>query len=191
MPKIATYNDEKLKSDIRFTVDGGLHYIRGNSAPYFTLTASGYENGSGFGGCCHDIILKYFPQFSDLAALHLSDIDGAPMYALENGFYHLGGCRHDHLIGDKCPLKIDVAAKHFRVSEDIIRSDVLPLFGDSFSEIAGFLSKGAAAQAKARLAIWVESQKPRWKQEALDCIAKHNLVVYGDEWKGGTNDRQS
>ena len=172
-PILAKYrsNDGKM----RFVVNGGLHYLRGNNAPYFGITASGYDHGSEFSGCCHGLILEHFPQFADLVALHLSDNDGVPMHALENGFYHLGGTHWQH-------PKYDVAARHFRITEIEARQLTRDLFGDSFSEIGGFLSKGEAVKAKTRLGNWVEDQKLRWKAEADACVAKHGLMIYGDEW---------
>lgn len=40
-------------------------------------------------GCCHDKILKYFPEFKTFIYLHLCNHYGQPMYPVENGFYHL------------------------------------------------------------------------------------------------------
>lgn len=39
--------------------------------------------------CCHDEILKYFPEFKTFIDLHLCNHYGQPMYPVENGFYHL------------------------------------------------------------------------------------------------------
>ena len=41
------------------------------------------------GGCCHEEILKCFPQFKMFVDLHLSNHYGAPMYPVENGLYHI------------------------------------------------------------------------------------------------------
>lgn len=41
------------------------------------------------GDCCHEEILKHFPQFKMFVDLHLSNHYGAPMYPVENGFYHI------------------------------------------------------------------------------------------------------
>lgn len=172
-PVLAKYDDDEM----RMRVLGGLHYIKGNQRPHFSLTASGFDKRqrSEFGGCCHDEILSLFPQFADLAALHMSDIDGVPMHVLENGFYSLGGT---HWRGPHYKM----AAKHFRITEDEARTLPRSYFGDDFSETDGFLGTGYAERAKVRLAEWIETQKPRWKQEAETCIIAHNLVVYGDPW---------
>lgn len=84
-------------SKVRLVVkaEGGLHFIRGNQLPHFTLTKDayrlGFPNQCQSGGCDHETILKIWPRFSDLAALHLSDINGVPMHAESNGWYWLAG----------------------------------------------------------------------------------------------------
>lgn len=54
------------------------------------------------GGCCHDEVLRIFPDLKIFINLHLSNIDGVPMHYIENGFYHF--CRD-----------LQVAAEHLRV----------------------------------------------------------------------------
>lgn len=174
----------------RLIVRGGLHHIRGNHAPYFSLTYDLVSATGCFiaGGAGHDEILKHFPQFRDLAALHLSDIDGVPMHAAENAFYHLGGCTQFRPgsiwagRGEPYTAKYAVAADHLRITEAEARQLALDLFGDHYSESGGFLSKEAERAGKARLVAWCETQKPRWKAEADAAIAHHSLVVFGDPW---------
>lgn len=61
----------------------------------FAITADLYKAGRRgdknylAGGCCHEEILKHFPEFKIFVNLHLADAKGIPMYAVENGFYHL------------------------------------------------------------------------------------------------------
>ena len=169
-PLINRPNKEKIQ------ISFGLSWLKGNSAPYFSITATIYEKRANgrlvyiAGGCCHDDILAARPDMADIVALHLCDIDGAPMYALENGFYHLGGTKHAR------PNYI-YAASHFRITEGEARQLVRDLFGDSFSETAGFLSQDAAKDAKARLSVWVEAQRARWNQDAQNVIAKYDLEI--------------
>lgn len=154
-------------------VEGGLHWIKGNRSPYFSLTCSYYQGG----GAAHELILQHFPQFADLAALHLADVDGSPMYAVENGFYHMGG---SEILGKYNPPNWTYAANHFRIAESEVRQLARDLFGVHYSETAGFLSPGARATAKAALASWVDTQRARWLAEADACIRHHGLKVYGD-----------
>lgn len=146
-----------------FKVMGGLHYITGNKAPYFSLTYDETKRGR-FEACGagHVEILKHFPQFADLAALHLCDIDGAPMHALENGFYHLGGTKWQG-------PDFGAVARHFRITET------------EAENLARHIFK-SPDEAKARLALWIKGQLNRWKGEAMACIAAHGLRLYGDTW---------
>lgn len=61
----------------------------------FAITADIYELHAGgyykwvSGGCCHDEILKHFPEFSDFIRLHLSNVYGQPTHPVGNGLYWL------------------------------------------------------------------------------------------------------
>ena len=88
--KIFDVSEERLK----MTVSIRLNDECKNGHADFSITANAkeYYNGrwqESFGGCCHDEILKRFPKLKMFVNLHLSDSNGFPMYAIENGFYHL------------------------------------------------------------------------------------------------------
>lgn len=82
----------------RLVVKGGLHYIRGNRAPYFSVTCDIYENGRDVGGgAAHELILREHPDLADIIALHLSDMDGAPGHDAPNAWYWLAGAYEHHM----------------------------------------------------------------------------------------------
>jgi hypothetical protein len=64
-------------------------------SPYFSITGDihsreSFSNGSFIcGGCVHDEILEVAPELKPFVDLHLSNLDGVPMHAVENGFYWL------------------------------------------------------------------------------------------------------
>lgn len=62
----------------------------------FSITADIYQAGKPktdryyiVGGCCHEEILKAFPEFKIFVDLHLCDYLGAPMHAVSNMYYHI------------------------------------------------------------------------------------------------------
>lgn len=175
-------------------VEGGLHHMRGNHAPYFSLTYSqhrrGFPNQCYSGGAGHEHIEALFPgRFSDLAALHLSDIDGVPMHAEANGWYQLagalGGAGERYHAGNaetygrpRDPLA--GFARHCRITEDEARAIVedVRAHADDSDPLAPIDWKPARVR-------WVElmdAMRPRWKAEAEACIARLSLRVYGDPW---------
>ena len=174
---------------LTFRVEGGLHYLAGNTAPYFTLTytqhRAGHPNQCYSGGAGHDVILRYFPRFADLAALHLSSIDGVPMYAEANGWYWLAGALggadeqyHGGNNGQKLTEAdcLDLFAKLCRVT-----TDEAAAIRDAARDEHDHNPDGWAA-ARALWCRIMEGMRPRWKAEAEAAIAAHGLRIYGDPW---------
>ena len=205
-----SYKDPILGSKQPVNIDGyknakvvakvGLHMIRGNGRPYFSLTCGIYESGRDVGGgAAHELILKLFPNLKPLADLHLSDVDGVPMHAAENGLYYvqhlIPGCSGygplassfaDPGYGQKRSDEecIQIMADHFRISLNEARGLLAALIfhAESVSQYKRVYEGGTKPVVKAAMALWVESQKPRWKAEADKAIADLGLVVYGDKY---------
>lgn len=174
-PREAPVLADLVKGTERLIVRGGLHYIHGNKAPYFSITATLYgpDPRDTAGGCLHDDIEAWFPgHFTDMIALHGSYIDGEPLHALENGWYHLGFTEWQ-------AINRDHAKKYFRISDaeldTLLQHINYPVLGIPSSEIR---------EARLRLNDWVEAQKPRWKAEAEACFARHGRIIFGkDLWR--------
>lgn len=195
-----SYQDGKVTMTMR--VHGGLHYIRGNSAPYFSLTywahRKGFPNQCESGGAGHDHILRFYPELADLAALHLSDIDGKPTHAEANGWYSLagyfGGAGQEYHVGNSkrhfpvtppadkpwqnTEYRVPTQDECLRIWADHIRVDI---------ETARKAAQDIAAKwnwpdMREAHKAFIAAQAPRWKTEADACIAKHGLVIFGDKW---------
>lgn len=187
---------------LSFTVFGGLHYLKGNSSPHFSLTywshRKGFPNQCESGGAGHDEILRHFPQFADLAALHLSDMDGTPMHAEANGWYDLAGALDG--VGER--YHVGNSERHFPITPPADKpwqnteyrkpteAECLQIFADHVrvpladAEVikADVASKWNFPDMRQRWREIMETMRPRWKTEAEACIAKHKLVLYGDPW---------
>lgn len=73
-------------NDDRISVTGEVYYERQDNDGYF------FDNEPDDCGMVHDRILQAFPWLRQLIDLHLADArTGAPMYALDNGWYWLRG----------------------------------------------------------------------------------------------------
>jgi hypothetical protein len=158
---------------------GGLHYIKGNPLPYFSLTVGRYgmERGEKVvksQGRPSDEVLAQHPEFSNLEVMHLSDITGLPLHAVANGWYWLCGAvegHHDARYhgGNSLPARdrdecLAIFCNHFRIGSE------------QGEELA------ATIRSQDELAAWVETQKPRYRAEAERAISEYGLVIYGDAY---------
>ena len=145
---------------IKCVVNIALRNFKGQ-APYFSVTGEAYRITGRQGrppmlssGCIHDYIQQVTSRFNDVIALHLSDIDGTPMHAVENGLYWLGQNKYQ-------VLDTEVAKRHFRCTD---------------SEIIELLA--AYKHGKQAYIDYIDKHlRPRWLQEAQAVIDKYGLEV--------------
>lgn len=105
-------------------------------------------------GCCHDEILKYFPEFKTFIDLHLCNHYGQPMYPVENGFYHLKN-------SDK-----ETTINYLRITESEYN-----VLRDS-AEDKGYFT----------YLLYTLGIVDRWKQESLKAI-KQLEALTGNRWE--------
>jgi hypothetical protein len=162
-------------------VRAGLHYIKGNSAPYFSLTADVHQTGRPeriwAGGCMHEDILRYWPSLADLVPLHGRSLDGKPMHDVSNGLYWLAGCcgglgqQYHGGSGHygKTPAEcLRIAAEHFMVQPaelDSIRLRLLSAPADQYKPI---------------VSEFCETLRPMWSERAAAAIDRYGLRICGD-----------
>lgn len=170
---------EKYYARQNLTVTGELSHIRGNEKPHFSITG---EIPRVAYGCLHDEILLADPSLKDFIDLHLSDIDGIPMYALDNGWYwlllSLGYEFWDYSAGYWSNFSPDVCLQNFCKHCRIPEYEGLEIQNRVIRKIA--LTPGINEGLTAGKNEWIDICRfflPRWKREAEDLIKKYGLTV--------------
>ena len=164
---IATYGI----NDDRVVVTGEVYYERQDNDGYF------FDDEPDECGRIHDRILQAFPWLRTLVDLHFTDArTGAPMYALENGWYWLRGHGLD-------PNNIAISDDSRRRAAQYLRTTPRML---------------EAIETKEDLARLIETTlAPAWKQQVDATLKLFNLptktplnkdldsmhIVYTDEQK--------
>lgn len=174
-----------LANGNRLKVKAELSWLKGNRLPYFSITATEYDAVTlrrVSGGCLHEQILAADPTLAPLVDLHLSDSDGVPLHAEENGWYWLMGavinsvsCAERYhggnsALGGKSREECtQVLAKHLRLPTAYIEAYV-----KCFERWA--LIDGLPA-ARGRFTGFINTQRDRWAGEADVAISMFELEV--------------
>lgn len=146
---IATYGI----NDDRISVTGEVYYERQDNDGFF------FDNEPDDCGMVHDHILRAFPWLRSLINLHLSDArTGAPMYALDNGWYWLReddpNDRYNAIITDKSRRR---AAQYLRTTPRMLEN----------------------IETKEDLARLIETTlAPAWEKQIDSALALYGLSPY-------------
>lgn len=165
-----------------------------NQTPYFSLQGEERNPKITRGdsivrcGCMHDDLVRHWPDLKELALLHLSNINGVPMYAEANGWYWLagvlgglgeeyhGGSGSNGRTPEQC---LKIFCEHVRISEEEAKT-LIEQVEKVPARVYGPDDLGAKKNNRERRAFfssWIEQQKPRWKREADAAIARFGLEV--------------
>ena len=154
------FGNTKIQANIRLSDDCK------NGHNDFAITGTVWE---GYGkerweqrasGCVHDEIVKFFPEFKMFVDLHLFDVSGDAMYAIENGLYFF----------------------REKSKQDTMR--YLRLQSSEYEKLLGFTEDGYIFALKL-IELGVVK---RWEEEAGDAIKKLETLTgreFGYEWSKG------
>lgn len=148
------------------TADGGNLVVKiETERNYWSITADLYEKGSRsvFAcGCLHEDILRCAPELGVFVKLHLSDLNGVPMHAIENGLYYIQ-LYHKAVLRELKGLKPE---KSFYGLEDYDSKKLMEVIERHFRADHNELAKVLAATTRDDVFIIVEELKPRWEKES-------------------------
>lgn len=166
---IATYGI----NDDRISVTGEVYYERQDNDGFF------FDNEPDDCGMVHDRILQAFPWLRQLIDLHLSDArTGAPMYALDNGWYWLReddpNDRYNAIITDKSRRR---AAQYLRTTPCMLKD--IKTKEDLARLIETTLAPAWEKQVDSTLALYGLSPYAPKLNKDLDSM----LIVYTDDQK--------
>lgn len=117
------YKVSKVFGEVEIEVKIKLSDDHKNGHQDFSITGNLWEAGKPKidryligGGCIHDSIEKYFPEFIPFIRLHLCDYKGAPCFAASNMLFHLQNGFNQTKKSD--PSFKKEFCKYYRVTED-------------------------------------------------------------------------
>lgn len=149
---------------VDLVVEYGMHYIQGNSMPYFAITTQG--------GCMHNEVKKIFPELAELIRYHLVDQNGQPMHYIANAMYW-----YELATGMRIPERF-----HTQSYLDILREHIIAETSEEmFLQL--FIAKGEAVQGnkeredreKGKFRKWLEGRTVALEARFKDVMARFNV----------------
>ena len=154
------YDEEFGNLDL--VIEYGLESSIRQDEPYFVIGCSAKDH-KGRAVVAIDefeMVLKAHPDMKDLVDMYNSDINGVPLYALDNGWHYVSEPRLRKPLCDQD--RTDLVSGYLRIPYDVA------------DDIIGKAGRGE--YTKKDFAKFIEEQKPRWKEEANAILEKYNLL---------------
>ena len=114
------FTDTRIIGNEKLTVKICLTDECKNGHQDFSITGNLYERRNDSykwvaGGCLHNEILRFFPQYKMFVDLHLCDYSGAPMHAVANMHYHMKEGKFNSNDRKEKPFKEEFC-KYYRIT---------------------------------------------------------------------------
>lgn len=129
------YTEEHdLPKDMRLVIKISLNDDCKNGHQDFSITGTLYKDKIDIeGGCIHDTILKYRPEFKVFVDLHLSNYEGYPLYGVTNGYYFMENGFND--VPRNSPEFPKTFCNYYLIDEDKFKYLELASSEEEFKEI--------------------------------------------------------
>jgi len=158
------------------TAEFGMHYIYGNSNPYFYITGETYRRENDKErwvedscGCIHDLIVERKPELKALIPFHGCGQDGTPMHYIANTMHFYECYRNEYRV-----FKNSEPKQHSDTEKEEYRSYFCSNTLLDLSFDVDSLETILKLEVD-ELKIWLEARLPYLQEKFLENMTKFNV----------------
>jgi len=178
---LGTWKDDHFQ--YKGTVTFGMHYIYGNSNPYFFITGETYRRENDKErwtedscGCIHDLIVERKPELKALLSFHGRGQDGTPKCYIANTIYFYECYRNEYRVFKNSEPEQYSDTDKEKYRSYFCENTLLDLSFDVDS-LKLEASKTILDLEADGLKLWLEARLPYLQEKFLENMTKFNVEL--------------